>query len=228
MNFKEGEVIVIDKPYNWTSFDVVSKVKKYVRKSYDYKEKIKVGHAGTLDPLATGIMIICTGRKTKEIDKYMADEKEYVATIRVGATTPSFDCETLIDKEFPFDHITEQLVKETLNQFIGEFEQMPPRYSAKKIDGQPAYLKAREGKHVEVKPALVNIKEIELLEFTLPVVKIKIVCGKGTYIRSLAHDLGKALNSGAYLTDLTRTRVGTYTLSQAFKIEDLEKYLTTA
>jgi tRNA pseudouridine55 synthase len=218
-NFIEGEVLLFDKPLYWTSFDLVSKV-RYTISKFLGKKKIKVGHAGTLDPLATGLMIICTGRKTKEIELYQATEKEYIAELFIGATTPSFDRETEINQQFETHHISEVLIRKSLENFIGEIQQLPPSYSAKKIDGQRAYIKAHKGMEVEMKPATVKIHEIEFLSFSMQILKIRIRCAKGTYIRSLANDIGKAMNTGAYLYNLQRTKIGNFTIHQAMKIED--------
>lgn len=219
LNFVEGEVLLFDKPFNWTSFDLVKKVRARIRRNIG-KKKIKVGHAGTLDPRATGLLIICTGKKTKEIEKLQATKKEYIADIFLGATTPSFDLETEVNNQFPTEHITNELVINTLKEFEGEQEQTPPSYSAKWVDGQRAYKKAHKGIEVKMKPAIVNIHEIELLEYNFPIIKIRINCSKGTYIRSLANDIGKALNSGAYLSDLRRTKVGDFDVNNALKIKD--------
>ena len=219
LNFIEGEVLLFDKPFKWTSFDVVSKVRARIR-HYLNKSKIKVGHAGTLDPLATGLMIICTGKKTKEIEKYQDTDKEYIANIFIGATTPSFDLETKIDNTFPTSHITQELVKKTLNDFVGEQEQMPPHFSAKQVNGQRAYIKARKGIQFELKPSVIKIHEIELLDYQIPEIKIRVKCTKGTYIRSLANDIGFALNSGAYLAGLRRTKIGKFSVNEAMKMEE--------
>jgi tRNA pseudouridine55 synthase len=219
LNFIEGEVLLFDKPLDWTSFDVVRKIRWKIFHFLE-KTKIKVGHAGTLDPKATGLMIICTGKKTKEIDKFQADEKEYIAEFYIGATRPSYDLETEIDYHFPTDHISLDLVQNTLKKFIGEQEQIPPGFSAKWIDGQRAYTKARKGIEVEMKPSIVTIHEIELLNFELPILKVKINCSKGTYIRSMANDIGNALNSGAYLASLRRTKIGNFSVENAMQVED--------
>ncbi|MFN8258266.1 MAG: tRNA pseudouridine(55) synthase TruB [Bacteroidales bacterium] len=218
-NFIEGEVLLFDKPLYWTSFDLVSKVRYTISKNLG-KKKIKVGHAGTLDPLATGLIIICTGKKTKEIELYQATEKEYIAELFIGATTPSFDRETEINQQFETNHISEALIRKTLEKFVGEIQQLPPSYSAKKIDGQRAYLKAHKGIEVAMKPSTVNIYENEFLSFSNQILKIKIRCSKGTYIRSLANDIGKAMHTGAYLYNLQRTKVGNFNIEQAMKIED--------
>lgn len=201
MNFIEGEVLYFNKPLTWTSFNLVAKVKYPLLRKLRVK-KLKVGHAGTLDPLATGVMIICIGKATKRIEEFQYQTKEYIATIKLGATTPSFDLEKEIDATYPTEHITRELVEETLKKFIGSIEQIPPAFSACKIDGERAYELARAGKEVELKPKTLVIDEIELLECNLPEIKIRVVCSKGTYIRALARDIGEALNSGAHLTGL--------------------------
>lgn len=211
MNFKKGEILYFNKPLEWTSFYLVSRVRGAIRNKINEK-KIKVGHAGTLDPLATGVMIICTGKATKLIESFQYQTKEYIATIKLGATTPSYDLEHDIDKEYPYQHITKELVTETLTKFIGEIQQIPPAYSACKVEGQRAYQLARDGKEVNLKPKLLVIDEIELLEYALPIIKVRVVCSKGTYIRALARDIGEALNSGAHLIALERTRIGEITL----------------
>lgn len=212
MDFIEGEILYINKPLHWTSFTLVRKLRNKICRKLKLK-KLKVGHAGTLDPLATGVMIICTGKKTKLIESFQYQTKEYIATLHLGATTPSFDQETEIDKHYPTEHITKELVEEKLKSFIGEIWQIPPVYSACKVDGKRAYEYAREGEEVELKPKLLVIDEIELLDYNLPVLKIRVVCSKGTYIRALARDIGEALGSGAHLTGLERTRIGEITLA---------------
>lgn len=207
MNFKEGEVIYFNKPLGWTSFKVVGHARYHICRRMKIK-KLKVGHAGTLDPLATGVMIVCTGKATKRIEEFQYHTKEYVATLQLGATTPSYDLEHEIDATYPTEHITRELVEEILKKFIGEIQQVPPTFSACKIDGKRAYELARKGQEVELQPKLLVIDEIELLECNLPEIKIRVVCSKGTYIRALARDIGEALNSGAHLTALVRTRVG--------------------
>lgn len=207
MNFKEGEVLYFNKPLGWTSFKVVGHVRYHICRRLKVK-KLKVGHAGTLDPLATGVMIVCTGKATKRIEEFQYHTKEYVATIRLGATTPSYDLEHEIDATYPTEHITRELVEETLKTFVGEIQQVPPAFSACMVNGKRAYDLARKGEDVELKPKLLVIDEIELLECNLPDIKVRVVCSKGTYIRALARDIGEALQSGAHLTALERTRVG--------------------
>lgn len=222
MDFISGEVLYINKPLNWTSFDLVRKLRNKLCRRLGVK-KLKVGHAGTLDPLATGVMIICTGKKTKLIETFQYQTKEYIATIRLGETTPSFDLETEVDGIYPTDHITEELVNQILIQFIGEIQQVPPTYSACKVEGKRAYEFAREGQEVELKPKLLVIDEIELLDYTMPEIKIRVVCSKGTYIRALARDIGLALSSGGHLTALERTRIGDITLDQCVAGERIEE-----
>ena len=207
MKFKEGEVLYFNKPLGWTSFKVVGHARYHICRRMKVK-KLKVGHAGTLDPLATGVMIVCTGKATKRIEEFQYHTKEYVATIQLGATTPSHDLEHEIDATYPTEHITRELVEETLKTFIGGIQQVPPAFSACMVNGKRAYDLARKGEEVELKPKLLVIDEIELLECSLPEIKVRVVCGKGTYIRALARDIGEALNSGAHLTALERTRVG--------------------
>lgn len=207
MNFKKGEILYLNKPLGWTSFKVVGHVRYHVCRRMGVK-KLKVGHAGTLDPLATGVMIVCTGKATKCVEELQRHTKEYVACIRLGATTPSYDLEHEIDATYPTEHITRELVEETLKNFVGEIWQKPPAFSACMVNGKRAYDLARKGEEVDLKPKLLVIDEIELLECNLPDIKIRVVCSKGTYIRALARDIGEALHSGAHLTGLTRTRVG--------------------
>jgi tRNA pseudouridine55 synthase len=221
MDFQEGAVLYFDKPLHWTSFDLVSKLRYGISRLLKIK-KIKVGHAGTLDPLATGVMIVCTGKATKRIDEFQYQDKEYIATLRLGATTPSFDLETEVDVTYDTDHITKALVEETLQGFVGSIEQVPPAFSACKVNGARAYELARKGIEVNLKPKLLVIDEIELLSWQPDELKIRIVCSKGTYIRALARDIGFALNSGAHLTALQRTRIGDVTLDKCLKIEDIE------
>ncbi len=216
----EGEILYIDKPLRWTSFDAVKRVRGTLTRRLKVR-KLKVGHAGTLDPLATGVMIVCTGKATKRIDQLQAGIKEYIATIALGATTPSFDLETEIDATYPTDHITQQSVEEVLKQFTGRIEQVPPAFSACKIDGKRAYKMARKGQEVELKAKILVIDEIELLEYSQTSITIRVVCSKGTYIRALARDIGAALNSGGHLTALRRTRVGDVTISQCQSVESM-------
>jgi len=220
--FEEGKVLLFDKPLYWTSFDLVSKVRNILRSSLGLN-KIKVGHAGTLDPLASGLMIICTGRATKKIDEFRDLDKEYVATFHAGATTPSFDLETETDSFYPVDHITEDLLKSKLAGFLGEQKQLPPIYSAKLIDGKRAYEYARKGVHKDLEPVTVYFREIELLSFGLPEIKVRLVCSKGTYIRAFARDLGVALGSGCYLSALERTSIGNLKLKNAYILEDFRE-----
>ena len=212
--FKEGQVLLFDKPLNWTSFQLVNKVRWLIRKTYKIK-KIKVGHAGTLDPLATGLLIICTGKFTKRIEEFMGQEKEYTGTIVLGATTPSYDLETEVNETFPIDHITDASIKDATTQFLGEIDQVPPIFSALKKDGKRLYELAREGKEVEIKSRKIEISEFEITRIDLPEVDFRVVCSKGTYIRSLAHDFGKALGSGAYLSELRRTKIGDFNVNNA-------------
>lgn len=229
-DFQTGMILPINKPYTWTSFDVVKKVKNQIGKKLRQELNIryksfKVGHAGTLDPLAEGLVIVCTGKATKKISELMAEEKEYIATIELGKSTPSYDLETDCDQTFPIDQINEKLVKEVLKTFIGEQDQIPPVYSAKNVNGRRAYEYARNGEELVLKANKITITEIELLEYNMPAIIIKVVCGKGTYIRTLAHDIGTRLNSGGHLVKLIRTRIGNYMLDSALTIEELEKEL---
>lgn len=220
MNFCEGEVLFVQKPLLWTSFNVVNRIRWKIRKSLKIKN-IKVGHAGTLDPLATGVMIICTGKSTKLIESFQYQTKEYIATLELGATTPCFDKELPIDATYPTEHITAELVNQVIPSFVGEIWQVPPVYSAVKVDGKRAYDYARDGQEVELKPKLLVIDEIEILNFSLPILKIRVVCSKGTYIRALARDIGNALQSGAHLAALERTRIGDVRLEDCFEIDTL-------
>ena len=220
--YLNGKILLFNKPVNWTSFDVVRKVKSKLYHKYKLK-KIKVGHAGTLDPLADGLMLVCTGKATKKLNDFQDFGKEYVATIEIGKTTPSFDLETDFDNNFPIGHINRDMIEKCLSGFLGEQEQMPPIFSAKRINGKRAYEMAREKKEVELKPSTINIEELELLDYEKPMLKVKIKCSKGTYIRSFANDLGKKLESGAYLAGLTRTSVGDYSLNGALDIERFEE-----
>jgi tRNA pseudouridine55 synthase len=227
MDFIGGEILYINKPLTWTSFKLVRVVRAKIRQRLKTK-KLKVGHAGTLDPLATGVMILCTGKKTKQIKELQALTKEYVAEIRLGATTPSFDLETEIDALYPVEHITEAKVREVLNRFIGTIEQVPPVYSAVKVDGKRAYQYARENEEIELKPKLLVIDSVELIAYDLPRVTIRVTCSKGTYIRALARDIGEALNSGAHLVGLTRTRIGEVTLNQCLEMDEMDSFLDKA
>lgn len=218
-DFQKGEVLVFDKPLDWTSFDLVQKVRNSICRKLKIK-KLKVGHAGTLDPKATGVLILCTGKATRRIDTFQAEEKEYIATLKIGATTPTFDLESEEDQEYAISHITEENVRETLEKFTGTIQQVPPVFSAVQVDGKRAYNLARKGVAVELKAKELLIREIELLEFSGSEMKIRIVCSKGTYIRALARDIGKALESGAYLTGLRRTRVGSVRVDEALDIRD--------
>ena len=241
MDFIAGEVLFFNKPLTWTSFDLVNKFRYKLSRKLKVK-KIKVGHAGTLDPLATGVMIVCTGKATKRIDEFQFQTKEYIATLKLGETTPSFDLEKEVDAVYPTEHITrelveevssaasdvykrQELVEEVLKQFIGTIEQVPPVFSACKIEGKRAYELARNGEEVPLKAKTLVIDEIELLACELPVIKIRVVCSKGTYIRALARDIGVALHSGAHLIALERTRVGDVTLDQCMNPEDIDAFL---
>ena len=224
MNLIEGEVLLLDKAYKWTSFDLVRKVRNLIKNKYKVS-KIKVGHAGTLDPLATGLMIVCTGRYTKQITSFQDQEKEYIAGILLGKTTPSFDLEKEFDKEYPTAHITQELVEEVLKTFIGESDQIPPIFSAKFIDGKRAYEFARKGLEVDMKPSRISISEVQLLGYNFPEISIKVRCSKGTYIRSLARDIGERLNSGATMISLQRTAIGPYNINNAITIEEFENKL---
>ena len=226
MNFIEGELLYIDKPLGWTSFDAVKRVRGALTRRMGVK-KLKVGHAGTLDPLATGVMIICTGRATKRIEQLQAGVKEYVATIALGATTPSYDLETEIDATYPTDHITEEVARRVLDTFRGSIEQVPPAFSACKIDGRRAYSMARKGLDVELKPKTLVIDDIELLQYSPQQITIRVVCSKGTYIRALARDIGAALNTGAHLTALRRTRVGHITVDDCLSPEQMAQMIKT-
>lgn len=220
MDFISGEIIGIDKPLGWTSFDAVKRVRGAIQRRLNVK-KFKVGHAGTLDPLATGVLIICTGRSTRDIERLQNGTKEYIATIQLGATTPSFDLETEIDATFPYDHITEEMIKELLPRFMGNIMQVPPIYSAVKIDGKRAYKYARKGKDVELKAKPLVVEELEMLQSNLPELCLRIVCSKGTYIRALTRDIGQALGSGAHLTALCRTRVGDIAIADCLKMDEV-------
>lgn len=227
MDFITGEIIAVDKPLGWTSFDAVKRLRGSIQKRLRVN-KFKVGHAGTLDPLATGVLIVCTGRATRKIEELQAGEKEYVATVELGATTPSFDLETEIDNRYPTDHITEEKAREALAGFVGNIMQVPPVFSAVKVEGKRAYKYARHGKELELKAKPVTIREIEFLGLEYNKLKFRVVCGKGTYIRSLARDLGEALESGAHLIELRRTRVGNIRVEDCLKIDEaVEKIANT-
>lgn len=218
-DFVTGEIIGIDKPYGWTSFDAVKRIRGVISRRLG-RRKFKVGHAGTLDPLATGVLIVCTGKATKRIEELQSGAKEYIAHVRFGATTPSFDLETEIDATYPADHITSEAIRDILPQFTGQIMQVPPAFSAVKVDGKRAYKSARKGKEVELKAKPLEITEIELLDYTDNTAVIRVVCSKGTYIRALARDLGIALRSGAHLTALRRTRVGKISEADCLTIDD--------
>ena len=224
VDFKEGYIAIIDKPLEWTSTDVVRKIKYALQHRLGYK-KIKIGHAGTLDPLATGVLIVCIGKATKMVNELQAEEKEYVADIELGATTPSYDLEHPIDKYYPTDHITREKIEQALRDLSGERLQAPPIYSAKKVEGVRAYEFARAGEEVELKKALINIYEMEILSLEMPHLKIRVRCSKGTYIRSLANEIGIALDSGAHLTGLRRTRSGGFTVENAYNWENFMEKL---
>lgn len=226
MNFTDGEVLLINKPLTWTSFDVVNKLRYTITKKLG--NRIKVGHAGTLDPLATGLLIICTGKMTKCIDEFSGMDKEYTGTFFIGATTPTYDSEMEPDATFPIEHLTEKSLHETVKKFSGVMEQMPPIYSAIKIDGKAAYAQARKGKDVEMKTRTIEIKEFELTRIELPEIEFRVVCSKGTYIRSLAFDFGKALNSGGYLKALCRTKIGTFDLKNSMSVEECVSMISTS
>ncbi|MAB56955.1 MAG: tRNA pseudouridine(55) synthase TruB [Aequorivita sp.] len=223
-DYKEGQVILIDKPLEWTSFQAVNKVRWLIRKSFGIK-KIKVGHAGTLDPLATGLLIICTGKFTKKIDAFQAQEKEYTGTFTLGCTTPSYDLETEIDQTFDISEITSEKIHEATKQFIGEIQQQPPVFSALKKEGKRLYEFARSGEEVEIPFRTITISEFEITKIALPKVDFRVVCSKGTYIRSFANDFGKALNNGAHLSALRRTRIGEFSVEKAVGIEAFEASL---
>lgn len=226
MDFQEGQILYFDKPLRWTSFNLVAKVRWQLCHRLGLK-KLKVGHAGTLDPLATGVLIVCTGHATKRIDELQAGTKEYIATLQLGATTPCFDLEKPIDKTYPTAHITQELVEQVLPRFKGRIEQIPPAFSACKVDGHRAYKLARKGEEVELKPKVLVIDEMELLKFDAEQMQLtlRIVCSKGTYIRALARDIGQALDSGAHLIELRRTRVGDIRVEECMQIEDFEAWL---
>ena len=218
-DFKDGQVLLIDKPLHWTSFQVVNKIRWHIRQKHNIK-KIKVGHAGTLDPLATGLLILCTGKFTKQIETYQAQTKEYTGEITLGATTPSYDLETEINQTYPIEHITEDLIYKTAKQFEGVINQKPPIFSAIKKDGKKLYELAREGKTTEIKFRKITIETFEITKIDLPKVAFRVVCSKGTYIRSLAFDFGKALNSGGHLSELRRTKIGDFKVENGMKIDE--------
>ncbi len=224
MDFQAGEILAVYKPYTWTSFQIVNKIRYHLSRKLGIK-RFKVGHAGTLDPLATGVLLVCTGKATKKIEELQSHTKEYVAEIMLGATTPSYDMEHPVDATYPHEHITEEMVREVLAKFTGTIAQRPPLFSACKVDGKRAYDLARKGSNMELAPKLIQIDEIELLQCELPKIKIRVVCGKGTYIRSLARDIGEALQSGAYLTSLTRTRVGDYRIEDCINPDEFQDWL---
>ena len=227
MDFIAGEVLPLYKPYGWTSFQIVSKVRYFLSRHHNVK-RFKVGHAGTLDPLATGVLLLCTGKATKRIEELQSHTKEYVADLMLGATTPSFDMEHPVDATYPYEHITREALLETLKQFIGTIDQRPPLFSACKVDGKRAYKLARDGSDMQLAPKKVQIDEIELLAYELPKITIRVVCGKGTYIRSLARDIGEAMGSGAYLTRLERTRIGDVRIEECINPEDFQQWLEKA
>ncbi len=223
-DYKNGQLILIDKPLNWTSFQVVNKVRWLIRKQFNIK-KIKVGHAGTLDPLASGLLILCVGKFTKQIETYQAQQKEYTGTITLGATTPSYDLETEIDQTFNISAITEAQIEKATQQFIGEIQQQPPVFSALKKEGKRLYEYARAGEEVEIPKRTIHISAFETTKIDLPNIEFRVACSKGTYIRSLAHDFGKALDNGAHLSALRRTKIGEYSVKDAVSIEEFEAQL---
>ena len=224
MDFVAGEVIPIFKPYTWTSFQIVNKVRYHLSRKYGIK-RFKVGHAGTLDPLATGVLLLCTGKATKRIEELQKNTKEYEAEITLGATTPSYDMEHPVNETFPYEHITREMVEDSLKQFIGDIAQRPPLFSACKVDGKRAYDLARKGSDMQLEPKQIRIDNIELLGYELPKIRIRVTCGKGTYIRSLARDIGEALQSGGYLSELTRTRIGEYRIENCITPEAFPEWL---
>lgn len=226
MNFQEGAYIYINKPYRMSSFGALAFVRTRICKKLGVK-RVKIGHAGTLDPLATGVLILCTGKKTKEIERLQYDTKEYTATLQLGATTPSYDMEHEVNETYPVEHITHEMIEQTLPQFVGEIQQVPPQYSAVKIDGKRAYKLKRKGNEVELKPKTVRVDEIELTSYDADKkqMSIRVVCGKGTYIRSLARDIGRALGSGAYLTALCRTKVGDICIEDCIEMDVFPTWL---
>lgn len=223
-SFETGEILLINKPYTWTSFDVVGKMRSVIRQRMGIR-KIKIGHAGTLDPLATGLLILCTGKFTRRIDEFQGLEKEYTGTFRLGATTPSFDLETAIDQTLPFEALHEEAIRAAAARFVKTFDQVPPQFSAIKVDGKRAYESARKEINVEIKARQVTISAIEITRIDLPDVDFRVVCNKGTYIRSLARDFGELLGCGAHLTALCRTRIGSFHLRDAFDLDEFQKLL---
>ncbi|NHN27006.1 tRNA pseudouridine(55) synthase TruB [Flavobacterium jejuense] len=223
-DFQNGLVLLIDKPLKWSSFQAVNKLKYLLKNHYGLPKKFKIGHAGTLDPLATGLLIVCTGKFTKTITEIQAQEKEYTGTITVGATTPSYDLETEINATFPTSHLTNELILETTKQFLGEIDQKPPVFSAIKKDGKRLYEHARAGEEVEIKTRKTTIYEFEITRIALPEINFRIKCSKGTYIRSIAYDFGLALQSGGHLTALRRTKIGKYSVENAVSPEDFEQH----
>jgi tRNA pseudouridine55 synthase len=219
-NFAEGEMLLINKPYTWTSFDVVGKIRNSFKPL-----KLKVGHAGTLDPLATGLLIICTGKFTKKIDEFQAQEKEYTGTMILGAGTPSYDMETEVDETFDISHVNNEMIEANTAQFIGDIDQYPPAHSAIKVDGERLYHKARRGENVELKTRRISISEFEITRIDLPEIDFRVVCSKGTYIRSLVHDFGRALNNVAYLSALRRTKSGDYHVNNSFEVMELVNHV---
>jgi len=222
----EGQILLIDKPLTWSSFQAVNKLKYILKRKYELPKKFKIGHAGTLDPLATGLLIVCTGKFTKKITEIQGQAKEYTGTFTVGATTPSYDLETEINETFPTEHITEALIRETTKQFVGEIDQKPPVFSAIKKNGIRLYEHARAGEEVEILSRKITIHEFEITRIVLPEVDFKVKCSKGTYIRSLAYDFGMALNSGGYLSALRRTKIGDYSVENGISPEKFEKIIT--
>ena len=222
-DYLEGQILLIDKPLTWSSFQAVNKLKYVLKRQYNLPKKFKIGHAGTLDPLATGLLIVCTGKFTKRITEIQGQAKEYTGTFTVGVTTPSYDLETEVDATFPTEHITPELIQETTKHFIGEIDQKPPVFSAIKKDGKRLYEHARAGEEVEIAFRKTTIHEFEITRIVLPEIEFRVVCSKGTYIRSLAFDFGKALNSGAHLSVLRRTKIGDYSVDNGITPEDFEK-----
>ncbi|MEL7121916.1 MAG: tRNA pseudouridine(55) synthase TruB [Bacteroidota bacterium] len=223
-DFVAGATLLVNKPEGWTSFDVVNKIRYKLKKKLKLK-KLKVGHSGTLDPMATGLLVICTGKFTKKLTNLQGLPKEYTGTMHIGATTPSYDAETEVDERFPIDHITPEMIEEARNQFIGKIEQVPPMFSAIKVDGQPLYKKARKGEKIEIEARTIKIEAFDLTRIEIPEIDFCVACSKGTYIRSLAHDFGKAVRSGAHLISLKRTKVGDFDLKDAWELDDLIKHI---